>query len=62
VRLWREIVNLLAARTPEMYSAQFKSNADVAPWLTEQENTMVKAFDANDFIYQTWAYDLPVAG
>jgi homoserine O-acetyltransferase len=57
VRLWREIVNLLAARTPEMYSAQFKNNTDVAPWLTEQENAMVKAFDANDFIYQTWAYD-----
>ena len=30
VRLWREIVNLLAARTPEMYSAQFKNNMDVA--------------------------------
>ena len=57
VRLWREIVNLLAARTPEMYSAQFKNNTDVAPWLTEQENAMMKAFDANDFIYQTWAYD-----
>jgi homoserine O-acetyltransferase/O-succinyltransferase len=57
VRLWREIVNLLAARTPEMYSAQFKNNADVAPWVTEQENAMMKAFDANDFIYQTWAYD-----
>src|SRR5580692_2025390 len=57
VRLWREIVNLLAARTPEMYSEQFKNNTDVAPWLTEQENAMVKAFDANDFIYQTWAYD-----
>jgi homoserine O-acetyltransferase len=57
VRLWREIVNLLAARTPEMYSAQFKNNADVGPWVTEQENAMMKAFDADDFIYQTWAYD-----
>jgi homoserine O-acetyltransferase/O-succinyltransferase len=57
VRLWREIVNLLAARTPEMYSAQFKANADVAPWLTEQEDAMMKAFDANNFIYQSWAYD-----
>jgi homoserine O-acetyltransferase len=57
VRLWREIVNLLAARTPEMYSAQFKNNMDVAPWLTEQENAMMKVFDANNFIYQSWAYD-----
>ena len=57
VRLWREIVNLLAARTPEMYSAQFKNRMDVLPWLTEQENAMMKVFDANDFIYQSWAYD-----
>jgi homoserine O-acetyltransferase len=57
VRPWREIVNLLAARTPEMYSAQFKSNADVGPWLTEQENALMKVFDANNFIYQSWAYD-----
>jgi homoserine O-acetyltransferase len=57
VRLWREIVNLLAARTPEMYSAQFKNNMDVAPWVTEQENALMQAFDANDFIYQSWAYD-----
>jgi homoserine O-acetyltransferase len=57
VRLWREIVNLLAARTPEMYSEQFKNNTDVAPWLTEQENALMKAFDADNFIYQSWAYD-----
>ncbi len=57
VRLWRDIVNLLAARTPEMYSAQFKNPIDVLPWLTEQENAMMKAFDANDWIYQGWAYE-----
>ncbi len=57
VRLWRDILNLLAARTPDMYSAQFKSNADVLPWLTEQENAMLKAFDADNYIYQSWAYD-----
>src|SRR5271165_739898 len=57
VRLWRDIVNLLAARTPEMYSAQFKNPLEVLPWLTEQENAMMKAFDANDWIYQGWAYE-----
>jgi len=57
VRLWRDIVNLLAARTPDMYSAQFKNGVDVLPWLTQQENAMMKAFDANDWIYQSWAYD-----
>ena len=57
VRLWRDIVNLLAARTPEMYSAQFKTNAEVLPWLAEQENAVMNAFDANNWIYQSWAYD-----
>jgi homoserine O-acetyltransferase len=55
VRLWRDILNLLAARTPDMYQAQFKNGTDVLPWMTEQENTVIKAFDANDWIYQTWA-------
>src|ERR1700753_293017 len=36
VRLWRDILNLLSARTPDMYSAQFKNGMDVLPWLTEQ--------------------------
>ena len=52
VRLWRDIVNLMAARTLEMYATQFKNPTDVLPWLTEQENAMMKAFDANDWIYQ----------
>jgi homoserine O-acetyltransferase len=57
VRLWRDIVNLLAARTPEMYSAQFKNSVEVPAWLNEQENAVMKVFDANNFIYQSWAYD-----
>ena len=57
IRLWRDILTLLAARTPDMYSAQFKNGMDVLPWMTEQENAAMKAFDANDWIYQTWAYE-----
>jgi homoserine O-acetyltransferase len=57
VRLWRDILNLLAARTPDMYQAQFKNGPDVLPWMTQQEDAVLKAFDANDWIYQTWAYD-----
>jgi homoserine O-acetyltransferase len=57
VRLWRDILNLLAARTPDMYAAQFKNGMDVLPWMEAQEGTMMKAFDANDWIYQTWAYE-----
>jgi homoserine O-acetyltransferase len=56
VRLWRDILSLLAARTPDMYSAQFKNGMDALPWLEAQETALLKAFDANDWIYQTWAY------
>jgi homoserine O-acetyltransferase len=57
IRLWRDILNLLSARTPDMYAAQFKNGMDVLPWMEAQETAVLKAFDANDYIYQTWAYE-----
>src|SRR3954465_6031879 len=57
IRLWRDILSLLAARTPDMYSAQFKNGMDVLPWMAAQETALLRAFDANDWIYQTWAYE-----
>jgi homoserine O-acetyltransferase len=57
VRLWRDILQLLSARTPDMYSAQFKNGMDALPWMEQQETALLKAFDANDWIYQTWAYE-----
>jgi homoserine O-acetyltransferase len=57
VRLWRDIPNLLSARTPDMYQAQFKNGMEVLPWTAQQEDAVMKAFDANDWIYQTWAYE-----
>ena len=56
IRLWRDIL-FLSARTPEMYSAQFRNGMDVLPWLEAQETALLKAFDANNWIYQTWAYE-----
>jgi homoserine O-acetyltransferase len=57
VRLMRDILNLLSARTPEMYAAQFKNGMDALPWMEQQESAMLKAMDANDYIYQTFAYE-----
>jgi homoserine O-acetyltransferase len=57
VRLWRDILNLLSARTPDMYAAQFKNGTDVLPWMEAQETAVLKGFDANDYICQTWAYE-----
>jgi homoserine O-acetyltransferase len=41
-----------------MYQAQFKNGIDVLSWMTQQEDAVIKAFDANDWIYQTWAYEM----
>ncbi|HET7341187.1 MAG TPA: alpha/beta fold hydrolase [Methylomirabilota bacterium] len=58
VRLWRDILGFLAARTPDMYRDQFPEHPlDVLPWLKAQEDAQIPLFDANDWIYQTWAYD-----
>src|ERR1700720_4861714 len=40
-----------------MYTVQFKNGIDVLPWMEAQETAVLKAFDANDYIYQTWAYE-----
>jgi homoserine O-acetyltransferase/O-succinyltransferase len=57
IRLWRDVLSFLAARSPEMYRDQFQNQLDVLPWLRAQEANLIKAFDANDWIYQTWAYE-----
>jgi homoserine O-acetyltransferase len=57
IRLMRDILNLISARTPDMYSAQFKNGMDALAWMETQETGMLKAMDANDWIYQTWAYE-----
>jgi homoserine O-acetyltransferase len=57
IRLYRDILGFLSARSPEMYRDQFQNQMDVLPWLQQQETNLIKAFDANDWIYQTWAYE-----
>ena len=57
VRLWRDILGFGAARSPEWYRDQFARPLDVLPWLKTQEDAVLNAFDPNDFIYQSWAYE-----
>src|SRR4051812_28147246 len=43
IRLWRDILGFLAARTPEVYRDQFPNNQlDVLPWLQQQETNLIK--------------------
>ncbi len=50
IRLWRDILNFLAARSPEVSRDQFDSPLDILPYLQAQETALIKAFDANDWI------------
>jgi homoserine O-acetyltransferase len=57
IRVWRDVLGFLAARTPELYRYQFEKPLDVLPWLKTQEDNQINLFDANNYIYQSWAYD-----
>ena len=41
----------------KLIGAPLRTNWNVLPWLEAQETALIKAFDANNWIYQTWAYD-----
>jgi homoserine O-acetyltransferase len=57
IRLWRDILSFMTARSPEIYRDQFQNPLDVLPWLQQQETAQLNIFDANNYIYQTWAYE-----
>src|ERR1043166_1722745 len=42
VRLWRDILSFLSARTPDMYQAQFKNGMDVLPWMEAQGTALLR--------------------
>ncbi|HVI22027.1 MAG TPA: alpha/beta fold hydrolase [Myxococcales bacterium] len=58
---WRAEIDILfglATRAPDGMKAKFPSALDVIPWMKGLEDAQLKAgFDANDWMYQTWAYD-----
>ncbi|MBX9701229.1 MAG: alpha/beta fold hydrolase [Acetobacteraceae bacterium] len=58
LRLCRDILNLLAGRCPENYRDMFPADPlDAIPWIERMESMLLPACDANDWIYQTWAYE-----
>ena len=42
---------------PGNVSRAVPQSARCVAWLQHQEGNLIKAFDANDWIYQTWAYE-----
>lgn len=57
-RAWSNFMQVVVNRTPAGISAAFPHAPDVVGWMEGLEERMLASgFDANDWIYQTWAYD-----
>ena len=57
-RAWVDVLLTLATRTPDGLKAEFPKGLDVVTWINGFEETWLKGgFDANNWIWQTWAYD-----
>jgi homoserine O-acetyltransferase/O-succinyltransferase len=57
-RAWVDVLLTLATRTPDGLKADFPKSLDVVGWIKGFEETWLKGgFDANNWIWQTWAYD-----
>jgi len=57
-RAWVDVLLTLATRTPGGLKAEYPKGLDVVNWIDGFEDTWLKGgFDANNWIWQTWAYD-----
>lgn len=57
MRLWSGWLSGTIVRTPQYHEALFPNNLDVIPHLKTAQEANWKRIDANDWIYQSWAYD-----
>ena len=57
MRLWGGWLSGTVVRTPQYHEAVFPDNMDVVPYLKSVQEANWKRIDANDWIYQSWAYD-----
>jgi len=57
MRLWAGMTAMMV-RTPRAMKQQFSANREVVAWLNQAEEAGWRRMDANDWIYQSWAYDV----
>ena len=57
MRLWAAWLSGVIVRTPQFAESSFPNSADVIPFLKATADAGWKRIDANDWIYQSWAYD-----
>ncbi len=57
-RAWTNLMQTLVSTTPNGLRDKFPRAQDVIDWMKGlEQRTLDAGFDANDWIYQTWAYD-----
>lgn len=57
-RAWTNLMQTLVSTTPNGLRDKFPRAQDVIDWMRGlEQRTLDAGFDANDWIYQTWAYD-----
>lgn len=57
-RAWANLMGTLVSTTPSGLRDQFPYAQEVIGWMRGlEQRTLDAGFDANDWIYQTWAYD-----
>ena len=57
MRLWGGWLSGTIVRTPQYHEAMFPNNMDVVAHLKATQESNWNRIDANDWIYQSWAYD-----
>ncbi len=57
MKLWSQLLSGVIVRTPAAHAAQFPKPTDVYSFLDKTADTGWKRIDANDWLYQSWAYD-----
>jgi homoserine O-acetyltransferase len=57
MRLWGGWLSGTIVRTPQYHEALFPNNLDVIEHLKRTQDAQWKRIDANDWLYQSWAYD-----
>jgi homoserine O-acetyltransferase len=57
-RIRADVLQVLGTHTPEGLRADFPNPLDIIPWMKKVEDGVIATkFDANDWIWQSWAYD-----
>ncbi len=57
MKLWSRLFAGMIVRTPAAHASQFPKAGDVQAFLDQTGEAGWKRIDANDWIYQSWAYD-----